>query len=66
MNRNGCGRELTHEPDFESMCEAVVWTNVFREIGLKTVNASDASVTVDVCSVRLPYGATTLLHLSVC
>jgi len=40
-----CQRKLTQEIDYESMCEALVWTSVFEDIGI-TVEAADGSCTL--------------------
>jgi len=40
-----CGRTLTNEIDFESMCEALVWTSVFEDVSIP-VEAADGSVTM--------------------
>lgn len=48
----GCGRLLTAEDDFEFLCESLVWTSLFRELGLNPVQTADAEVSFE-CILRL-------------
>jgi len=43
-----CGAELHETPDFEGMCEAVVWTSVFEDIGVPLEACDGMAVLVDV------------------
>ena len=48
----GCGKLLTAEDDFEFLCESLVWTSLFSELGLNPVQTADAEVSFE-CILRL-------------
>lgn len=38
-----CGRELVRVVDYQHLCEALVWTSVFRDIHIEPMNCADGS-----------------------
>lgn len=42
-----CTRPLRMEPDFEFLCESLVWVSLFKELGIEPVQTADATVTLD-------------------
>lgn len=56
-----CSTALRQEPDFEFLCESLVWTSLFRELGIDPVQTADASVSLaDILALMKyirPYGS---------
>ena len=56
-----CSSPLRQETDFEFLCESLVWTSLFRELGIEPVRTADASVGLgDILALMKhirPYGS---------
>ena len=42
-----CSSALTHPPDLDALCESIVWTSVYRDVGLHPLQCCDAAVFMD-------------------